>query len=169
MKPIVAFLFALVLASVQAALLRYLGGGVVSLALALPIVVYLGLHGGNVEGAVGAVAVGYVVDLMAGGPKGLMTFLAVALFLCSRLAGAALSIQGKIGFAVLSFAGTFVYGAAALLLTRVVSPVESAPSFSLLGRILVEALLTGLISPVVLVAMRRVEGLYVREEQGLLR
>src|SRR4030042_2981678 len=157
MKPFVVFLFALVLASVQAALLRSLGGGAVALALALPIVIYLGLHGGNVEGAGGGVRVGYVVDLMAGGPKGLMTFLAVALFLCSRLAGAALSVQGKIGFAVLSFAGTFFYGAAALLLPRVGAPVESAPSFSLLGRILVEALLTGLISPVVLGAMRRVE------------
>jgi hypothetical protein len=169
MRPIVAFLLALVLASVQAALLRYLGGGAASLALALPIVVYLGLHGGNVEGAVGAVAVGYVVDLMTGGPKGLMTFLAVVLFLCSRLVGAALSVQGKIGFAVLSAVGTLLYGLAALLFTRAVSPDESAPSFSLLGRLLVEALLTGLCAPLVMVAMRWLERLYVREEQGLLR
>src|SRR5512141_41610 len=169
MRPVVAFLFALVLASLQAALLRYLGGGAFSLALALPIVVYLGLHGGNVDGAVGAAAVGYVLDLMAGGPKGLMTFLAVALFLGSRLAGAALSVQGKIGFAVLSALGTFLYGAASLLFARAVSPDESAPSYSLLGRMLVEALLTGLVAPVVLVCLRRVESLYTREEQGLLR
>lgn len=169
MRPVVAFLFALVLVSVQAALLRYLGGGAASLALALPIVVYLGLHGGNVDGAVGAAAVGYVVDLMAGGPKGLMTFLAVALFLGSRFAGGALSVQGMAGFAVLSGVGTFLYGAAALLLTRAVSPDQSAPAFSLLGRMLVEAFLTGLLAPLVLLAMRRVERLYVREEQGLLR
>ncbi len=169
MRPIVAFLLALVLTSVQAALLRYLGGGAASLALALPVVVYLGLHGGNVDGAVGAVGVGYVVDLMTAGPKGLMTFLAVVLFLFSRLAGAALSVQGKIGFAVLSAVGTFLYGLAALLFTRAVSPEESAPSYVLLGRILVEALLTGLFAPLVLVAMRRLDRLYVREEQGLLR
>ena len=169
MRPVVAFLLALVLASFQAALLRYLGGGAASLALALPIVVYLGLNGGNVDGAVGAAAVGYVVDLMAGGPKGLMTFLAVALFLFSRLVGGALSVQGKIGFAVLSFVGTFLYGLAALLFTRAVSPDESAPSFSLLGRMLLEALLTGLVAPLVMLAMRRLEGFYVREEQGLLR
>jgi hypothetical protein len=169
LRPIVAFLFSLLLVSLQAALLRYVGGGAASLALALPIVVYLGLHGGNVDGAVGAAAVGYVLDLMAGGPKGLMTFLAVSLFLFSRLAGAALSVQGKIGFAILSGMGTFLYGLAALLFTRAISPDESAPSFSLLGRVLVEALLTGLLSPLVLVAMRRVESLYTREEQGLLR
>jgi hypothetical protein len=169
MRPIIAFMFALVLVSMQAALLRYVGGGAVSLALALPIVVYLGLNGGNVDGAVGAAAVGYVVDLMAGGPKGLMTFLAVALFLGSRLAGGALSVQGKASFAVLSGVGTLLYGTAALLLTRAVSPDESAPAFSLLGRMLVEALLTGLFAPLVLLALRRVEGLYAREEQGLLR
>ena len=169
MRPVVAFVFALLLVSLQAALLRYLGGGAVSIALALPIVVYLGLHGGNVDGAVGAAAVGYVMDLMAGGPKGLMTFLAVALFLGSRLAGAALSVQGKIGFAVLSAVGSFLYGAAALLFTRAVSPDESAPPYALLGRVLVEALLTGLAAPFVLVCLRRVERLYTREEQGLLR
>src|SRR5919108_1102571 len=106
MRPFSAFVFALVLASVQAALLRWVGGGAVSLALALPVVVYLGLHAGNVDGAVGAAAVGYVIDLMAGGPKGLMTFLAVALFLFSRLAGAALAVQGLARFAGLSWVGT---------------------------------------------------------------
>jgi rod shape-determining protein MreD len=169
MRPLFAFALALVVAALQTALLRYFGGGAVSLALALPIVVYLGLHAGNVDGAVGAAAVGYVVDLMTGGPKGLMTFLAVALFLCSRLAGAALSVQGTAGFAVLSSAGTFLYGLAALLFTRAVSAAESAPAYSLLGRVLVEAILTGLFSPVVLLAMRRVDGLFAREDPTLLR
>ena len=169
MRPIFAFVFALVLASVQAALLRYLGGGAVSLALALPIVVYLGLHAGNVDGAVGAAGVGYVVDLMAGGPKGLMTFLAVALFLFSRVAGAALSVQGIAGFAVLSGVGTALYGLAALAFSQAVSPAESAPAYSLLWRVLVESVLTGALSPLVLLAMRWLEGLYAREEQGLLR
>lgn len=163
------FALALVLVSLQAALLRYLGGGSVSVAVALPIVVYLGLHAGNVEGAVGAAAVGYVVDLAAGGPKGLMTFLGVALFLFSRLVGAALSVQGKLGFGLLSGVGTFLYGAAALLFTRAVSPAESAPGLALLGRVAVEALLTGLLAPFVLALLRRAEILFTRDEPGLLR
>ncbi len=169
MRPVVAFVVALALASLQAALLRWLGGGAVSLALALPIVVYLGLHGGNVDGVVGAAAVGYVVDLMAGGPKGLMTFLAVALFLFSRLVGAALAVQGRAGFAVLSGVGTFLYGVLALAFTQAVSPAESAPSLSLVGRIAVEALLTGVASPFILGLMRRVDGWFAREDPGLLR
>ncbi len=169
MRPIVAFAFALVLVSLQTALLRYVGGGAFSVALALPIVVYLGLHAGNVDGAVGAAGVGYVVDLMAGGPKGLMTFLAVGLFLGSRVAGAALSVQGMPGFAALSGLGTFLYGLAALAIARAVSSAESAPALGLLWRVLIEALLTGALSPLVLLAMRWVEGFYVREESGLLR
>jgi rod shape-determining protein MreD len=168
-RPVAAFVVALVLASAQAALLRYVGGGAFSLALALPVVVYLGLYAGNVDGAVGAAAVGYVVDLMAGGPKGLMTFLAVALFLFSRLAGAALSVQGRAGFALLSGVGTFLYGFVALLFTRAVAPDESSPGFALLGRMLVEAGATALVSPLVLAGMRRIDRLFVREEPGLLR
>jgi len=169
LKPVFAFAAALLLVSVQAALLRYLGGGAVSLSLALPVVVYLGLFAGNVDGAVGAAAVGYVLDLMAGGPKGLMTFLAVALFLGSRLAGAALSIHGKTGFAVITAVGVFLFGVGALLLTRAVSPVETAPGFGLLGRVFVDACLTGALSPLVLLGMRRLDGLFAREEPGLLR
>src|ERR687888_133641 len=155
MRPFFAFVMALVLASAQAALLRWFGGGAVSLALALPVVVYLGLHAGNVDGAVGAAAVGYVVDLMSGGPKGLMTFLAVALFLYGRLAGAALAVQGRVGFAVLSGVGTFLFGALALLFTRAVSTDESAPGLVLIGRVTVEALLTAACSPFIDVVMRR--------------
>jgi hypothetical protein len=168
-RPVFAFAAALLLVSVQAALLRFIGGGAFSLSLALPVVVYLGLSAGNVDGAVGAAAVGYVIDLMAGGPKGLMTSLAVALFLFSRLAVAALSIHGKTGFAVLSTVGTFLFGLGALLLTRAVSPAETAPGFRLLGRVLVDALLTGALSPLVLLGMRRLDGLFAREEPGLLR
>jgi hypothetical protein len=168
-RPVLAFLVALALASVQAALLRWIGGGAFSIALALPVVVYLGLHGGNVDGAVGAAAVGYVVDLMGGGPKGLMTFLAVALFLFARLAGAALAVQGRAGFAVLSCVGTFLYGVLALAFTHAVSPAESAPGLSLVGRVAVEALLTGAAAPLVLAVMRRVDGWMAREEPGLLR
>jgi rod shape-determining protein MreD len=169
MRPVAAFLVSLALASVQAAILRFAGGGGLSLALALPVVVYLGLFAGNVDGAVGAAGVGYVIDLMSGGPKGLMTFLAVALFLFSRLIGAALAVQGRIGFAVLTGIGTFLYGAVALLFLGAVSPAESAPGFGLTGRLLAESLATAALSPLVFEVMRRVDGLFVREESGLLR
>jgi hypothetical protein len=56
-RPVVAFVLALVLSAVQAGLLHFVGGGAAPLTLALPIVVYLGLRAGEVDGAVGAAAV----------------------------------------------------------------------------------------------------------------
>jgi rod shape-determining protein MreD len=165
-RPFIAFVFALVLTAMQSALLHFIGGGAAPLALALPIVVYLGLRAGNVDGALGAAAVGYVLDVTSGCPKGLMMFLSEGLFLVSRMAGAALSVQGKSGFAVLSGIGTFLFGLGALVLTRAVAPAESAPGFGLLGRVLLEATFTGLLSPFVMVAMRKLDGLSVREEPG---
>ncbi len=169
MRPIFALALALLLAAFQAALLHHLGGGALPVSLALPVVVYMGLQAGNVEGALAAAAVGYVMDLMAGGPKGLMTGLAVALFLFSRAAAAALSIHGKLGFAILTGVGTLLYGSLALLVQRAVSPAESAPGAALLGRVLVDAIATALVSPLLLVGLRRVEGLFSREDPGLLR
>jgi sugar phosphate permease len=164
----VAFLVGLALAALQATFLHFVGGGSFSLALPLTVVVYLGLWAGNVDGVVGAAAVGYVQDLMAGGPKGLMTSLAVVLFLASRVTGAALSVHSKTGFALLCTVGTFLYGLVALLFIRAVSPAESAPQLALVGRLLVEALLTGALSPLVMLTLRRLDALLEREDPNLL-
>lgn len=169
MKAIVVFSFTVVLVALQAALLHFVGGGAFSVALALPCVVYLGLFAGNVYGSVGSAAVGYVLDVAAGGPKGLMTFLAVALFLFVRLVGVAVEIRGRAAFAVLSAVGCFVFGVGAMLLTRAVTPPEAAPSASLLPRMIVEALVTGAAAPIIHAVMRRIDALFTREEPGLLR
>jgi cell shape-determining protein MreD len=169
LKPLLYIGLALALAALQAALQHWVGGGAFPLALLLPLVVYLGLHSRNVEGAVASAGVGYVQDLMSGGPKGLMTFLAVALFLFSRLAGNALDVRGRFGYAVLTLVGTFLYGAAVLGLTSLLTPAEVAPTLPLLRRVGLEALLTSLASPVVWQLLRRVDGPMVREEPGLLR
>jgi len=57
-RPLVLFLLAVVLASLQAALQRHLGGGAVTVCLLVPVLVHLSLSAGNVDGAVGAAAVG---------------------------------------------------------------------------------------------------------------
>jgi rod shape-determining protein MreD len=168
-KPLAYVLFALLLAAVQAALLRWLGGGAFSLALLAACVVYLGMHGGNVDGSVSAAGVGYVMDLVAGTPKGLMTFLAVVLFVLVRAASMSVDVRGRAAFALLSGLGALVLSAGAAILTRNTSVSEAAPGLVLLPRMLVEALLTGALSPLVLIALRRVDGLFHREEPGLIR
>jgi rod shape-determining protein MreD len=160
---------ALALAAFQAAFLRWVGDGAFSLALPIAVVVFAGLRSGNVEGAVTAAGVGYVVDLVTGGPKGLMTFLAVALYLFSRAAGSAVDVRGRFGFAALTTVGVFAYGAAALGVIDLVSHDESAPGVTLLRRVGVEALLTGLASLLLYDLLRRIDGLFAREESGLLR
>jgi hypothetical protein len=168
-KPVAHVAFALLLAGVQAALLRFVGGGSFSIALLAACVVYLGLHGDNVDGAVGAAGIGYVLDLVSGTPKGLMTFLAVLLFLVARAVGASVDVRGRAGFGLLSGFGAFFLSLGAMILLRWVTPAEAAPGLRLVPRMLGEAILTGLLAPLVLGGMRGIDRLFQREEAGLLR
>ncbi len=168
MKPLAHVTFALVLAGVQAAVLRWAGGGAFPVALVAACLVYLGLHGGNVDGAVASAGVGYVMDLMAGTPKGLMTFLAVLLFLVVRAVSASIDVRGRASFALLSGLGAVFLSIGALLLTRYTVAAEAAPGAVLLPRILAEGVLTGALSPLVAMGLRRLDALFHREEPGLL-
>ena len=169
MKPLAHVVFALGVASLQAALLRWLGGGSISLLLLAPSIVYLGLHAGNVDGSVGAAGVGYLLDLLTGSQKGLMTFLAVLVFVLVRTVAAAVDVRGKTAFALLSGAGAFVLSLLAIILTRYTSVPEAAPGIGLIPRMLLEAILTGILAPVLLPGLKLVDGLFRREEPGLLR
>ena len=74
-----------------------------------------------------AAGIGYVLDLVTDSPKGLMTFLAVLLFVVVRAVNAGLDVRGRGGFALLSERGALVLSLGALVLTRLTSPAESAP------------------------------------------
>jgi rod shape-determining protein MreD len=168
-KPLAHVAFALLVAALQAALLRWLGGGSWSLALVAACVVYAGLHGGNVDGSISAFGVGYVLDVTLGTPKGLMTFLAVVLFLLVRAVSATVDLRSSAAFGLLSGAGAFLLSLGALLLVRQTFPPEAAPGVVLVPRMLLEGLLTGLVAPVLLFPLRRIDALFHREEPGLLR
>jgi hypothetical protein len=168
-KPLAHVLFALAIAAVQAGLLRWVGGGTFSVALVAACIVYLGLHGGNVDGAVGATGIGYVLDLMAGTPKGLMTFLAVLLFVVVRAASAAVDVRGRGPYALLSGLGAIFLSLGAFLLTRYTADADAAPGAILLPRMLAEGVLTGALSPLLFPGFRRIDGMFHREEPGLLR
>ena len=169
MKPLAFVAFALVLAALQAALLRWVGGGWFSVTLVAACVVYVGLHGGNVDGSVAAAGMGYVLDLMSGSPKGLMTFLAVLLFVAIRAVSAAVDVRSRGAFALLSGVAALFFSLGGLLLMRATSAPETAPGATLLPRMLLDAILTGALSPAVLVGLRRLDRAFHREEPGLLR
>jgi rod shape-determining protein MreD len=167
-KPLAHVAFALLLAALQAALLRWLGGGAFSLSLLAICVVWAGLHGGNVDGSLAAAGIGYVMDLMAGTPKGLLTFLSVALFLTVRLASAAVDLKGRGALALLSGLGTLFLSVGAMLLLRNTTGTEGAPGGELAGRMIVEALLTAAVAPLVGLGLRWLDARFHREEPGLL-
>jgi len=167
-KPLAHVLFALLLAALQASLLRWVGGGWFSLSLVAACVVYLGLHGGNIDGSVGAAGVGYVLDLVTGSPKGLLTALSVLLFLVVRALSGAVDVRSRAAFGLLSGAGALFLALGAMVLTRWTAPVEAAPGASLIPRMLGEAMLTGFVAPALLPVLRRIDGLFQREEPGLL-
>lgn len=169
MKPLAHVAFALLIGALQAAFLRHVGGGAFTVSLLGACVVYLGLHGASVEGAVSAAGIGYVLDLLSGTPKGLMTFLAVLLFVVVRATCSTVEVRGRAGFAILAGAGTFFLSLGAFVMLRWVTPDEAAPGVTLLPRMILEAFLTGLAAPVVLEGMRRIDRLFTREEPGLLR
>lgn len=169
MKPLAQVLFALLLAGIQAAVLRWVGGGAFSASLLAACVVYVALHGGNVDGAVASAGIGYVLDIVSGSPKGLMTFLSVLLFVGARSLGAAIDVRSRAGFAALSGLGAFGISLGALILTRYTVAPEAQPGAALLPRMIVEAAVTAAASPLVLAAMRRMDGWFHRDEPGLLR
>ncbi len=159
---------AVALAALQGVLLRHLGGGRYPVALALPVVVWLGLQAATAEGALGAAAIGWGLDALSGAPSGLHAFLAVLLFLASRLAGTLLDLRGRAAFGLACGAGTFLLGVGAMGLWRVASPPAGAPGWEVLGRVLLEAALTGVAAPAIRAALLRIDRLVEPEETGLL-
>lgn len=168
MKVLVYLAGALLLATVQAGLLRFLGGGAVTVALLVPLLVHLGLEAGNVDGALASAGVGVVLDVTGGAPRGLFTFLAVLLFLLVRAAGSSVDVRGRLPFALLSGLGAIFLSLGGWLLLRLAVPLEVAPRATVIPRALLEAVLTGALAPLLLSGLRRLDRLFEREEPGLL-
>ena len=164
-----AVLAAIVLVALGAALTYQLAGGAVSVALAVPVVVWLGLETTALEGAVGAALVGVVLDAAAGGPAGLLTSLSVVGLLGARAGAGPFDARTDLGFGLLSGAVCLGMGLLALLLVRYVSPLATTPPWSLAGRIVVEAALTGLAAPLVRRVLDRIAVPAHREHAGLSR
>jgi hypothetical protein len=167
-RPLVFVLAGLLLAAVQSALLRWVGGGAVPLQLLVPCIAWLALEATGVEGVLAAAGIGWGMDLFAATPHGLFGFLAVLLFLVARGGAIAVDVRGRAGFAVLSGAGCLLVSFGAILLQRWAGTPEAAPRGLLVPRILAEAFLTAAAAPLVRMGMDRLAGLLGREEPGLI-
>lgn len=88
--------------------------------LLLPLVVYLGVHESSmIRGALLSFALGYLVDLHAGAPIGLFSFIFVVIWWLSRLAGVRLAAQRIWSQMLLAFGFCLVETAMVLTLLTV--------------------------------------------------
>jgi hypothetical protein len=112
--------------------------------------------------------VGLLLDASAGGPGGLLTSLSVIVLLGVRAGAGPFDARSRLGFALLCGVATFLMGFGAILITRYVTPAIADPSWGLLGRVLVESLLTGLAAPAIRWVLDRVLVPAHRDQPGIL-
>jgi rod shape-determining protein MreD len=116
--------------------------------LVLPLVVFLGVHEPSMaKGAALSAAIGYAEDLLAGAPIGLFTFVSVAVWWLSRIAGVRLTAQTWLTRASLGFVFAIVEGALVLVLLAVFGNDNRRP-VELSAIVLPHAASTALFSPV---------------------
>jgi len=124
---------------------RWLHGA--SPSLVLPLVVYLGVHETSMaKGALLTFGIGYAQDLLAGAPVGLFTFVLVAVWWLSRIAGVRLTAQTWLTRVSLGFVFSAVEGALLLVLLAVFGSDNRRP-LELSSVVLPHAVITGLCSP----------------------
>lgn len=114
-RVILFTLLGFLVASVESAALSAFGFDNIALHLVLGLVIYLAVHAGGFEGALGAALVGYALDLFGGTPTGLSVFLCVALFLGVRLVAQTVDVNPVVLVFVAAASEVF-HGAGALVL-----------------------------------------------------
>src|SRR5689334_8332559 len=88
--------------------------------LLLPLVVFMGVHEYSIaRGAALAFLLGYLLDLFAGAPVGLFTFITVATFVVSRAAGVRLAAQTLLTKIALAFVFGLVEGVLIVIPTAI--------------------------------------------------
>jgi len=117
--------------------------------LILPLVVFMGVHEYSVvRGATLAFALGYALDMFAGAPVGLFTFITVAIFVLSRAAGVRLAAQTILTQLALAFGFALFESITVLMLVAIFGRDPHSPR-ALLSLVLPHAAATAIVSPLV--------------------
>ena len=117
--------------------------------LVLPLIVFMGVHEYSVvRGASLAFGLGYALDLFAGAPVGLFTFISVAIFVLARAAGVRLAAQTILTQLALAFGFSLFESVTVLMLVAIFGKDPHSPR-ALLALVLPHALSTALVSPLV--------------------
>lgn len=119
--------------------------------LVLPLILFTGVHEYSVaRGAALAFVLGYTLDLFAGAPVGLYTFVFVAIFVLARAAGVRLAAQTVLTQLALAFGFALVQSVMVVVLLAIFRDAKTMyPVRALLPLLIPHALATGIISPLV--------------------
>jgi len=165
MKFVVTVALALFLLTVESVGVKYLGFSVTRIDVTVAMIAFLALRASVMEGAVSAVAIGYLLDLMSGRPTGLYTFLGVLMFLFGRLSNSFFDVRSAPSFALFAAAVDAVHGLLALFFSWMTS---GSVGFSL-GGFVFQVLLTGAAAFALYPLLRKVDPGSERPEIGALR
>jgi rod shape-determining protein MreD len=117
--------------------------------LILPLIVFMGVHEYSaVRGASLAFGLGYSLDMFAGAPVGLFTFITVAIFVLSRAAGVRLAAQTILTQLALAFGFALFESITVLMLVAIFGRDPHSPR-ALLSLVLPHAAATAVVSPLV--------------------
>ena len=126
-------LIAMVLLSIEAVLVKYLGLQVSRIDISVALVAFIAIRSAVIEGAVASFTVGYLLDLMSGRPTGLFTFLAVLMFLFLRLADTLVEVRRPSGFAMFAAGAELAHGVLAAFFSWLTSKDGHVFTSSLAG------------------------------------
>jgi rod shape-determining protein MreD len=136
----------------------------------LPVVIFLGVsHDVHiVRGASLSFVLGYLFDSFTGSPMGLMTFVLVATYILARFAGLRFFLRGPIFQIILTFLVGLLTGGTVLALRAIFETPAPFPAGTALDTslvIVIPALTTAIISPVIFAAVRRIESVATRRRE----
>ena len=159
----------LILLVVQANLHRLVGSipiAGVSPSLILPLILFMGVHEYSVlRGAALAFVLGYSLDVFAGAPVGLFTFVSVSTFVLSRAAGVRLAAQTILTQLALAFAFTLFEATTVLMLLAIFGRDPYAPR-ALTSLVLPHAVATAAVSPIVFRIAERIHQATINVAHG---
>jgi rod shape-determining protein MreD len=124
--------------------------------LLLPLILFMGVHEYSIaRGAALSFVLGYLLDLFAGAPVGLFTFMSVATFLIARVAGVRLAAQTLLTKVALAFAFALLEGVLLVVLTAIFGGDAQRPR-ALALIVPQHAISTALVAPLVFRLAERV-------------
>src|SRR5438552_11022117 len=132
--------------------------------LLLIMCVYLGLHQHTVGGAVGAFFLGYLQDTSSGSVLGLNAFGMCLVFTVVYLTSRRLWVDNAISKIVVVFLASVLKTAAILALVALFMSAEGL-WHTILGYLLIEAVLAAVLSPIVFAVLTHAQQLAVVEEE----